>query len=116
MQVPGSYGNYVNMQSAAVATGEGTSLGCADVAGMGFFNFATFQVTGITTVTITWEATLDNTNWVAILVKNLNTGAEATTTTANGLFRVQCTGLLNIRARISSWSTGATTVTGIATA
>ncbi len=115
MQVPGSYGNFVPMQSAAVAPADGTSLACFDVI-LGYFNFATFQVTGITTVTITWEANIDGTNWVAVMVKNLNTGVEATTTTANGLFRVQCTGLMNIRARISSWSSGATTVTGIATA
>ena len=114
MQVPGSYGNFVPMQSAAVATGEGTSLQCFDVS-FGYFNFATFQVKGITTVTITWEANIDGTNWVTILVKNLNTGVEATTTTADGLFRVQCIGLLNIRARISSWFSGATTVIGIAT-
>lgn len=114
MQVPGSYGNYVPMQSAAVATGDGTSLGCSD-SSLGYFNFATFQVTGITTATITWEANIDGTNWVAVLVKNLNTGVEATTTTANGLFRVQCTGLLNVRARISSYTSGTIYVTGIAT-
>ena len=114
MQVPGSYGNFVKMQSAVSATADGTSLACFDVS-FGYFNFATMQVTGITTATITFEANIDGTNWVAILVKNLNTGVEATTTTANGLFRVQCTGLMNIRARISSWSIGATTVTGIAT-
>ena len=115
MQVLGSYGNFVPMQSAAVATGNGTSLGCADVS-LGYFNYATFQVTGITTATITWEANIDGTNWVAIAVTNLNTATAATTATADGLFRVQCTGLMNIRARISAWTTGTIYVTGIATA
>lgn len=116
MQVPGSLGVYQRMQNAAVATGDGTALGCSDVGGVGWLNYATLQVTGITTATVTWEAQLDGTNWVAVLVKNLNTGVEATTTTANGLFRVQCTGLMQLRGRISSWSSGTIYITAVATA
>jgi hypothetical protein len=72
----------------------------------------TCQVTGITTATITWEGTVDGTNWVAIQAVDLGTGTAATTATANGIYRINCTGLVEVRARISAHTTGTIYVTG----
>lgn len=115
MNVPGGQYKRVVMQSSAVATGNGTSVDCTDV-DSGALTTVTAQVTGITTATITWEATIDGTNWVAIQFTNLNDGAAATTATANGLYRATVLGLVSVRARISAWTSGTITVTGIAAA
>ena len=88
------------LQSAAVATGNGTAL---DVKG---WTLANLQVLGITSATITFEATIDGTNYVAVRAKNLNTGAISTTATANGIYSVDVSGLSLFRARISAWTTG----------
>lgn len=95
------------LQSAAAATGNGTAAMVSGLASL------TLQVTGITGDTITLEATVDGTNYVAVLAANLNTGAVATTITANGLYSVPCAGLKFVRARISTYSAGAITVVGM---
>jgi len=114
MLVPGGQYKVVVMQSAAVATGDGTAADCTNINGA--YTALTMQVTGITTATITFEATIDGTNWVAVNATNLNTNAVATTATGNGLFRVTVLGLMSVRARISAWTSGATTVTGVVSA
>ena len=111
MNVPGGLERQKVMQSAAVATGNGTAVNTIDVDGA--FTVLTMQVTGITTATITFEATIDGTNWVAVLATNLNNGTDATTATANGLYRITCLGLRQVRARISAWTSGTITVTGV---
>lgn len=115
MNVPGGQYKRVVMQSAAVATGNGTSISCTEIES-GALTSLTAQVTGITTATITWEATIDGTNWVAVQFTNLNDGTAATTATANGLYRATVLGLVSVRARISAWTSGTITVTGIAAA
>ena len=100
------------LQSAAVATGDGTAADCTPVADGPYYTL-TAQVQGITTATITWEGTVDGANWVAIQATNLNSAAAATTATADGLFRLTVLGLRQVRARISAWTTGAVTVTGV---
>ena len=87
----------------------------ATAAADGVYATLTAQVVGITTATITWEGTVDGTNWVAIQATNLNTGSAATTATADGLYRINVTGLLKVRARISAWTAGTITVTGVLT-
>ncbi len=115
MLVPGGQIKVVPMQVAAVATGNGTVIVTTELDG-GAMTALTFQVTGITTATITWEAMIDGTNWVAVQVKNLNSGTEATTATADGLYRFTCLGLMQVRARISAWTSGTIYVTGVASA
>lgn len=110
MNVPGGLVRQTVMQSAAVATGNGTAINTIDVDGA--FSVATMQVTGITTATITFEVTNDGTNWVGILAENLTTGTEATTATADGIYRVTVLGVRQLRARVSAWTSGTITVTG----
>ena len=96
------------MQNGATATGNGTAL---DTNG---FHVTMLQVTGITTATITVEATVDGTNWVAWPATN-NAGTAATTITADGLYRVDHYATHQLRARISAHTSGAIDVIGRAT-
>lgn len=95
------------LQAAAGANGNGAHW---DVSGL---EFAVFQVLGITTATINFEATLDGSTWVAVLATNQTSGTAATTTAANGLFGVQCAGYAQMRARISGYSAGTIDVLGL---
>ena len=99
-------------QNGATATGNGTAHE-ARMVNDGQYYDCTFQVTGITTATITWEATIDGTNWVSILATNLTSGTAAATATANGLYRATVQGLAQVRARISAYTSGTIVVTGV---
>jgi hypothetical protein len=99
----------LTMQSAAAATGNGTAFPTADYATMGM------QVTGTFVGTVTFEGTVDNTNWVAVQVANLNDGSVTTTATAEGIFACSVAGLRQVRARISDWTSGTITVVGFGT-
>jgi hypothetical protein len=115
MLVPGGFTASVVMQNAEAGTADGTALDCW-TAENGASTTASFQITGVDGETITWEATIDGTNYVAIAVDNLASGSAATTATANGLYRVTCHGLRKIRARISTGGSGAVTVIGVVAA
>ena len=115
MNVPGGQTKRVVMQNAVTAAGDGTVLPCVGVSG-GAFTTATIQVQGITTATITWKATIDGSNYVAIQATNLNDGTEATTATADGIYRITCIGLTNIMADITAYTSGTITVMGVACA
>lgn len=82
-----------------------------DVSG---FRWVGVQVVGITSATITWQASIDGTNWVGILAAPPSTGTGALTTTADGVFRVDVSGIAQFRANITTWVSGATTVTALA--
>lgn len=96
------------LQSAVSATGNGTVL---NVDGL---SAVAFQVLGTFTATVTFEGTVDKTNWVSLLSYSKATGALATTATAPGVFIAACAGLVQIRARVT-WTSG-TSVTVVANA
>lgn len=104
----------LTLQNAVVAIGNGTAISCTE-AGDGSWEYLTLQIAGISGDTITWEATVNGSNWIAVAVTNLNTGNAATTATADGLYRMLVRGLTSFRARVSTYSAGTITVTGIAT-
>lgn len=97
----------VTLQSAAVALGNGTA---ADVSN---YDVAGIQVAGISGDTITWEASIDGTNWKGILVAPVTTGTGALTTTADGVFVLNCAGLALLRARVSTYGSGTINVTAL---
>jgi hypothetical protein len=74
------------------------------------FTWLGIQIAGITTATITWEASQDGVTWAGILVTPLSSGTGALTATADGVYRVNVAGLAQIRARISAWTSGTITV------
>jgi hypothetical protein len=72
------------------------------------------QVTGTFTGTITFEASVDGTNYVAIAMKaSTQTTATTlvTTTTTTGVFSLNIQGFPNIRARMSAYTSGDAVVT-----
>lgn len=115
MNVPGGVAERIIMQDGATATGVGTAIDCNSTE-TGAKTVVGMQVTGITTATITFQGTIDGTNWEAVQVTNLNDGSEGTTATADGLYRLTCIGLTQVRANITAWTTGTITVTGVACA
>lgn len=78
------------------------------------YNTVQFQISGTWVATITFEATLDGTNFVSIPAVAPATGLSATTTAANGIFQVSASGMLAIRARVSAYTSGSVVVTAMA--
>jgi hypothetical protein len=70
------------------------------------------QVTGITTATVDFRATIDGTNYVAFPCVNAS-GSVVSSTTANGLFTCAIGQFKKVRAPISSHSSGTVVVTGV---
>jgi hypothetical protein len=102
---------YVVLHNDTVTNTNGTGARCTHGTDGGYTSLAV-QVKGIVTATINWEATIDGANYVAVPVTNINSGSAATTATADGLYRVTCTGITNLRARTSSWTSGTIDVAG----
>lgn len=112
MLTPGGNYQLAYLQTAAVATGDGTPM-YPTQNDMGAYNTLTAQISGLTTGTITWEGTIDGTNWSGFLMAPVTTGTGALTATANSICRGTVTGFTQVRARISAWTSGATTITGV---
>ncbi len=99
------------MQTAAVATGAGTSILMAG------YNRAMFQVSGTFVGTITFQATVDGTNYVTYALSDLSTAARTHTTTQTtpGVYIADdASGLTAIRANITAYTSGSITVVGSA--
>ncbi len=97
----------VTHHSAASATATGAVMNCTGLVG------ALVQITGTFVATVTFQGTVDGSNWVAIPAVNLNNGAVATTATAAGLYWVSFAGMRLFRANMA-WTSGTSiTATGI---
>ena len=95
------------LHTAAVLTANGDNL---DVQG---FAQAVVQITGIIGDTVTFEVTIDKTNWVAVQGMNETTGAVASTATANGIYSIPVNGKVYFRARLTRVG-GTVTITAVA--
>lgn len=104
------------MHNGTAATGNGTALSTLD-ASNGASSYVTLQLEGISGDTITFEGTIDNDTWYAIKFTNLTSGTAATTATADGLYQstLPVLGLVQVRARVSTYSAGTIIVSGVAT-
>lgn len=97
----------VTHHSAASASANGAVMNTTGLVGV------LVQLTGTFTATVTFQGTIDQSNWVAIKAENANTGAVGTTATAAGLYYVPFAGVRLFRANMV-WSAGTSiTVTGI---
>lgn len=105
----GDASEMLTMQDAAVATGNGTSLDVVGQAG------AVVALTGTFVGTVTFEGSLDDTNWFSVMAVKLGDGAIATTATTTGLYRISCAALTSVRARVSAWTSGSITAKGRST-
>jgi hypothetical protein len=111
----GTKNNYTGTITGATATGNGTAVLCTEASG-GAYTYLTIQITGINGDTITFEGTIDGTNWIALEFFSVLDSADDTTATANGIYRGNVRGLKQARARISTYGTGTIIAIGVATA
>lgn len=94
------------LQSAVLATGNGDTI---DLQGATSVNV---QVLLAGTATVTFEVSIDKTNWVPLYMESYSATASAvTSTTVNGIWYADIRGLALFRARVSSWTSGAVTAT-----
>lgn len=93
------------IQDAVAATGNGAAVTIGDST-VGGFALGCFQVTGTFSATVTFEATLDGSTWVALETTSVGAASTvATSTTSAGIFRFNCLGLFQVRARVT-WTSG----------
>ena len=85
----------LELHTAAILTANGEEL---DVQG---FCSVTVQVVGLIGDTITFEVTMDGTNWAGLLVEQAVDGEWALTALANGIYNVQVDGVAKFRARLT---------------
>lgn len=69
------------------------------------------QITGTLSATISFEATVDGTNWVAFNMIPSNSATVAASATAVGAWSQATTGFAGVRARCSAYTSGAPVVT-----
>lgn len=78
-------------------------------------NHVSIQLSGTWVGTVTFEGTIDGTNFVAIPFSNI-AGTSATTATANDIYRItNVLALSAVRARFSTYTSGALTAWALAT-
>lgn len=98
-----------SFQSAAGANGNGM---VAELDGR--YASLCLQVAGTFTATVTFEASQDGTNYIAVQGTIKNSGSAATTATAAGLFEFRVVGVRKFRVPVSGYASGAITVTATA--
>lgn len=76
-------------------------------------SFQAFGSSG--TWTVSFEATIDGTNWFSIGVATLGTGAIVSTTTGDGVWFSNTSGYQGIRAKMTAFTSGQTQMSMIAT-
>lgn len=97
------------MQSAAAATGNGTNLNV-----LGYVSIIV-NITGTFVATVIFEASVDDTTFVAISAHQVGVaGNLSSTTTVAGDFRISVAGYKSVRARISAFTSGTVTAKGYA--
>ena len=94
----------VTMQDAADATGDGTAIPFAGP--FGDAEKVRVQVSGTFSATVTYEGTVDGSNWVAFAATD-----ASTTSTAAEILLFETAGLAEFRARVSAYTSGNVTVT-----
>lgn len=99
-------GQLETLQNAAAATGVGTAI---DLKGRDKF---TLHVTGTFVGTVSFEGTIDDSNFFPVGLKTAADGAAVTSATAAGAFKLPIDGpmLSQFRANITAYTSGAITV------
>ena len=83
----------------------------ASVSGLPSPGFVAVQVFGTMSATVTFEASVDGTNYVAFNMTPSNSGTDASTATAVGAFTKSTGAFSAFRARCSTYSSGSPVVT-----
>lgn len=98
----------VTLQSAATATGNGTTI---NTSGMGAMNIA---VTGTFVGTVTFEYQDAVGGWNAVMLQASGSATLSSTATSASVWRAFVGGFSGFRARISAYTSGSITVTAFA--
>ena len=98
----------LTFQSGATALGNGNQI---DVSGYSSLSIQTI-ISG--TATISFEQSVDNTNWTAATGQSSTTGSTSNSTSASVLLRFNIGSVKYFRARISAYTSGTVDVTGYA--
>ena len=83
----------------------------ATISGLPSVGSVGIQVTGTFSATITFEATVDGTNYVALNCLPSNSATTASTATTTGAFTVSSGGYAAVRARCSAYTSGSPVLT-----
>lgn len=97
-------GNIFQLQTGAVATGNGNTANVKGYATIGF------QVSGTFSGTVTFEGSIDGTNWISLMATKQSDDSRATTATAAGIYYATVAHLISVRARISLYTSGSINV------
>lgn len=112
LQMGGLYG-VTKLHDGATATGNGKVLPCLTPDG-GAVVAIGVQIAGMTDGEITFEGTIDGTNWIGVLAEDMNSNVDKQIFASyDGLFRVLVYPVAAFRARISDYNSGTITVTAV---
>ena len=75
-----------------------------------FAGLVVYQLYGTWAGTVTFEGTINDSDWDSVQAEPLATGTKATTTTTSGLYRVDASGLFKTRVRFSIDTSGTVSV------
>lgn len=92
--------------SDATATGDLVATGSVTTATLNGADTATIYISGTWVATVQFEGTTDGTNYFSLNALPVTGGALVTSTTANGQWQINTGGLANLRARVSSYTSG----------
>lgn len=93
-----------DLLTAVTAAGAGTGI---DISGL---DFVALNVRGISVAVMTFQASIDGTNWDDVYALTMGTFTLSTTTSGNGNFLVSVAGYRYLRANITSYGSGTITV------
>lgn len=93
------YHNSQTLHNAASATADGTILDCRGL------STVALQITGTFVATVTFQVSLDGTNYDSVRGRNENTGAVGLTATTTGSYRIPVAGFLYFKAPVT-WTSG----------
>jgi hypothetical protein len=104
-------GNNMALAGVGSATGNLTALNQAVTVNAAPIDKIGISITGTFTATVSFEATLDGTNWVAVAAGAGATPATpVTTATAPGVFVADCYQFVGFRVRCSAFTSGTAAV------
>jgi len=103
------YDRVETLQSAVDTVGNGEPLDTATKSAAGV------QIVGAGTYTVTFQASVDGTNYVSLVGRSVTTVTTGTTATGAGVWVFPVAGMHSMRARVSAYTSGEITVKGRAT-
>lgn len=88
--------------TGAIGLGDGSDSVASTIA---------IQISGTFSATLTFQATVDGTNYVAILATDATAGSTATTATAPAIVRIDATGFKDVQVNCTAYTSGTAVLT-----